>query len=130
MIKFQFTIVIVTIIQAGYAQTDSIDYLGQTPPGSTPVIFAPGIVSIEGRYEYGLSVSPGGKEIYYTTDQPGDGLTVTKYDGEKWTVPEIANLRGNHSCRVRLAAPLLNRQLCPTGGSCGWQPVHYLIKAL
>jgi Tol biopolymer transport system component len=97
MKKFQFTIAIVTIIRIGNAQVDSIDYLGQTPPGSTPVIFAPGIVSIEGRYEYGLSVSPDGKEIYYTTDQPGDGLTVTKYDGEKWTVPEIANLRGKHS---------------------------------
>jgi Tol biopolymer transport system component len=79
------------------AQEQSWQYLSQTLPEETPVIFAPGIVSIEGRYEYGLSVSPDGKEIFYTTDSPGDGLTVTKWDGSKWTTPETANLRGNKS---------------------------------
>jgi Tol biopolymer transport system component len=79
------------------AQNDSSDYLGQTLPGSTPVIFAPGIVSVAGRYEYGLSVSPDGNEIYYTADSPGDGLTVVKRDDRKWSSPVTANLRGNSS---------------------------------
>ena len=30
------------------------DYLGQTPSGMTAEIFAPGIVSVNGRYEYGV----------------------------------------------------------------------------
>lgn len=74
-----------------------IDYLDQTAPGSTPEIFAPGIVSVNGRYEYGLSVSPDGNEIYFTADSPGDGLTVIKKTDGIWTSPVIANLRGNNS---------------------------------
>ena len=72
-------------------------YIGQTPPGDSAIIFAPDIVSIDGRYEYGLSVSPDGKEIYYTADSPGDGLTIIKRINDKWTKPKIANLRGNNS---------------------------------
>jgi Tol biopolymer transport system component len=81
----------------GQTMPDSALYLGQTPPGSTPIIFAPDIVSVNGRYEYGLSVSPDGNEIYYTADTPGDGLTVFKRIDGKWTEPKTANLRGNHS---------------------------------
>jgi hypothetical protein len=73
------------------------EYLGQTPPDSTPEIFAPGIVSITGRYEYGLTVSPDGNEIFYTADSPGEGLTVIKQVNGKWTGPKTANLRGNNS---------------------------------
>ena len=44
------------------------DYLGQTPPGSTPVIFAPGIVSTAGKNEHTLSFSPDGTEMFFTRD--------------------------------------------------------------
>ncbi|HPG38882.1 MAG TPA: SBBP repeat-containing protein [bacterium] len=75
----------------------AIDYLGQTPPDDAPVIFAPGIVSVNGRYEYGLSVAPDGNEIFFTADSPGDGLTVIKRTDGQWGVPVTANLRGNNS---------------------------------
>ena len=39
-------------------------YLGQTPPGSEPELFAPGLVST-GFYERDLLISPDGDEIYY-----------------------------------------------------------------
>ncbi len=70
------------------------DYLGQTPPDSIPEIFAPGLVSVEGRYEYGLAVSPDGMEIFFTGDGPGDGLMVTRQIDGVWTKPEPANLTG------------------------------------
>ena len=35
-------------------------FLNQPFPGDTAVIFAPGLVSLEGRYEYGMSFSPEG----------------------------------------------------------------------
>jgi Tol biopolymer transport system component len=73
------------------------DYLGQPLPGQTPVVFAPGIVSIDGRYEYGLTVSPDGDEIYFTAEEPGEGLTIVKLVEGKWTEPKTANLKGNHS---------------------------------
>ena len=30
-------------------------YFGQTPPGFTPVVFAPGLISLPGRFEYCLT---------------------------------------------------------------------------
>ena len=30
-------------------------WFGQNVPGSTPELFAPGLVSLEGRYEFGMS---------------------------------------------------------------------------
>lgn len=41
------------------------DYFGETPPGLTPVEFAPDIVSPEGLFEGG-TFSPDGKEFYFT----------------------------------------------------------------
>lgn len=83
------------IIVPGWAQDFPVlkgEYLGQTPPDSVPMIFAPGIVSVEGRYEYGLAVSPDGNEIFFTADGPGDGLMVTRQLDGVWTRPEAANL--------------------------------------
>jgi len=44
-------------------------YFGQIPPGDSAEIFAPGIVSVNGRYEYGVSFSPDLKEIYLAAKQ-------------------------------------------------------------
>jgi len=70
------------------------DYLGQTPPGSTPEIFVPDIVSVTGRYEYGVALSPDGDEIFFTAEDPGPGLMITRWVDGEWTTPEVANLRG------------------------------------
>lgn len=73
-----------------FAQDQSWQYLGQTPPGSMPVLFAPEIVSLSGRYEYGLAVSPDGKQIIYKAEYKNEtynGLyTVTKSD-TGWSNP-------------------------------------------
>ena len=39
-------------------------YLGQTPPGTTPKLFAPGVVST-GLYERDFAVAPEGREFFY-----------------------------------------------------------------
>jgi Tol biopolymer transport system component len=96
-ISFMGLLIVAATACPGQTIPDSSLYLNQTPPGSTPVIFAPDIVSVNGRYEYGLSVSPDGNEIYFTADSPGDGLTLIKRVDGKWADPVTANLRGNHS---------------------------------
>lgn len=73
------------------------EYLGQKTPDSIPTLFAPGIVSIEGRYEYGLAISPDGNEIYFTASRPGPGLMVTRKINGIWAEPKSANLRNNDS---------------------------------
>ena len=66
------------------------DYLGQTPPGDVPSIFAPGIVSVNGRYEQGVSFSPDLKEIYFTAHKKGESSSVyfSKLLDKKWTNPK------------------------------------------
>jgi len=45
--------------------TDAADYFGQTYPNDTPVIFAPDIVSIKGRFEHGISFAPDAQEFVF-----------------------------------------------------------------
>lgn len=66
------------------------DYLGQTPPGSTPQLFAPGIVST-GLYERDITMTPDGNEIYFGVITAEDvTIAVTKRVNGVWTKPEIA----------------------------------------
>jgi len=68
-------------------------YFGQKPPGLTPEVFAPGIVSINGRYEHGISFSPDLDEIYFSANKKGEETSIyfTKLKGEKWTPIKKAN---------------------------------------
>jgi len=60
-------------------------YLGQKPPGMTPEIFAPGIVSSSGAMEYGISFTPDGKEFYFNRN--GVGVMVCTWSDAGWTAP-------------------------------------------
>ncbi|MEM9378472.1 MAG: hypothetical protein AAGB93_00890 [Planctomycetota bacterium] len=44
---------------------DPAAYLGFPPPGLTPEVFAPDVLSLEDRYEYGCALSRDGHEIYF-----------------------------------------------------------------
>lgn len=50
-------------------------YLGQTPPGTTPVVFAPGIVST-GAVELNSVFAPDGREFFFS--RVGDGQDTPK----------------------------------------------------
>jgi hypothetical protein len=70
----------------------------ENPPDTIPKIFAAGIISIEDRYEYGLAISKDYEEVFYTAEGPGDGLMVMRRQNDgTWTIPKVANLRGNSS---------------------------------
>jgi hypothetical protein len=69
-------------------------YLGQKPPGMTPEIFAPGIVSTEKVWEAAVSFSPDGKEFFFTRRENIQGnenriLYMELKDGT-WTSPKPA----------------------------------------
>ena len=91
---------LIALIYVSCAHTDRIfletqeAYFGQTPPGMTAEIFAPGIVSVNGRYEYGVSFSPDLEEIYFTGKRKGERTSVyfSKLIDKKWTNPKKANL--------------------------------------
>ena len=61
-------------------------YLGQKPPGLTPEVFAPGIVSTE-HHEWGLFFSPDMKEAYFSrrnTQSGKDTHLLLKYENNRW----------------------------------------------
>ncbi|MCX6555804.1 MAG: tetratricopeptide repeat protein, partial [Candidatus Aminicenantes bacterium] len=68
-------------------------YLGQTPPGMEPKVFAPGIVSTAGNFEFSIAFSPDGREIYFTRRKTLDGLNTMmtcRWEKAGWTAPEEA----------------------------------------
>ena len=79
---------------ASAEETTFKPYLGQEPPGDTAEIFAPGVVSLPGRYEYALSISPDGKELVFSTEMPGEGSKVmmARHSRERWTAPRPLDL--------------------------------------
>jgi hypothetical protein len=69
-------------------------YLGETPPGTRPVVFAPGIVST-GLYTRDIAMTKDGKEIYFCiSDAAITGIFVTKLVNNRWTEPAIASFSG------------------------------------
>ncbi len=67
------------------------DYLGQTPPGAEPQVFAPGIVST-GLFTRDLAMTPDGDEIYFSVTVGASYdfsaiMTTRRVDG-RWTEPE------------------------------------------
>src|SRR4030042_510639 len=79
-------------------------YLGQTPPGMTPELFAPGIVST-GKHEHGSPVfTPDLKEMYWTAIIRHQGVTVARttfrmkqVDGV-WGKPEMPPFAKQFQC--------------------------------
>jgi Tol biopolymer transport system component len=66
-------------------------YLGQKPPGMTPELFAPGIVST-GILTRDVAMMPDGKEIYFGAalgNYAFSTILVTKYLNGRWTEPEV-----------------------------------------
>lgn len=69
-------------------------YFGQKPPGNRAELFAPGLISLEGRYEFAPSFSPAGDELLFTVQVPGRPACVhyTKIVGGNWTEPKPVSL--------------------------------------
>jgi hypothetical protein len=69
-------------------------YLGQKPPGTTPMVFAQGIVST-GLYTRDIAITKDGKEIYFCiSDASVTAIFVTKLLNNRWTEPVIAPFSG------------------------------------
>ncbi|MGD9253813.1 MAG: hypothetical protein PVG92_07770 [Holophagae bacterium] len=69
-------------------------YMGEMPPTETAVVFAPGTVSVEGRYEYALSIHPDGDQILFSAEVPDQGAAVfiSRARHGVWSAPEQVSL--------------------------------------
>ncbi len=111
-IYFVCFVLLFIIVFGSYAQQDDFPvlkgpYLGQKPPGMTPEIFAPGIISTEERYELNSEFSPKGDEFYFelSTTTPGEKnkgiyfyvIMVSKLIDGIWTKPEMTPFSGKYA---------------------------------
>ncbi len=70
-------------------------YLGQTPPGDTAELFAPGIVST-GMYTRDIAMTPEGDQLYFGVLIGGLAVLMeTKMVDGVWTQPEVAPFSRN-----------------------------------
>ena len=68
------------------------DYLGQTPPGDTPVIFAPGIISGNALEHSVAAFSPDANEVYWASRNNQSAplhVWYMKRINNRWTKPEV-----------------------------------------
>lgn len=82
------------LIKQQLKQNNNQSYFGQSAPGMKAEIFAPGMVSVNGRYEYAVSFSPSLDEMYFTGEKEGGNQKVyfSKHNGKEWTKPKVINL--------------------------------------
>ncbi len=72
------------------------NYFGQAVPGNQAVRFAPGLISLPGRFEFALSFSAVGDELLFTQQVPGQPATVmhSRIEEGRWTEPRSVRLSG------------------------------------
>ncbi len=81
-------------------------YLGQIRPGNTPHVFAPGIISMPGRTEYGISISPAGDEMLFALGNwPYKRTMIIKYDNDHWTGPDTVSFSTTRSAEEAIYSP-------------------------
>ena len=68
-------------------------YFDQRPPGLIPEVFAPGIVSINGRFEGTVSFSSELNEMYFAAENKEEEASIyfSKLKDDKWTPVKKAN---------------------------------------
>jgi len=74
-------------------------YLGETPPGAAPALFAPGIVSTA-QFERDLTVTPDGRELFFTVvlgNYERSAIVTARENADgAWGEPEVASFSGRH----------------------------------
>jgi hypothetical protein len=95
-----------TVFQYQPGETTGIEkpYFGEEPPGLTPKLFAPGIISTQGHFEFGCTFSPDGKAFYFTRrhDSGNNVIMVCRWGEDGWTAPDTAEFSfpGDHEPHI------------------------------
>lgn len=102
-------VILLTCLAAGStalsAGTDNsapaVPYLGQTPPGNEPQLFAPGIVS-DGFNNRDIAMMPDGSELYFAVNMRRFDLSTilgVHWVNGAWSKPEVAPFATNRSLK-------------------------------
>lgn len=89
-----------------------VPYLGQTPPGGLPEIFAPGIVNT-GLYTRDFTMTPDGRELYFVVNVGRFNMSYIvgcRFGNGRWSEPEV--VKGLDRSGIRYLEP----HISPDGG--------------
>ncbi|MEI6884199.1 MAG: putative Ig domain-containing protein [Bacteroidota bacterium] len=95
-----FSLIFVLMLSVSFSRSVWSDtaYLGQTSPGNKPQIFAPGIISLNNRFETYPTFSPDGKEMFFSVVNSawtaGKILHTRELNGT-WTAVDTADFSAN-----------------------------------
>jgi hypothetical protein len=96
------------------------DYLGQIPPGDTPVVFAPGIVSTDSIIQHSApAFSPDGNEVFWWV------IRSPKISNEKWTSWGMSMRRVGGQWTAPYVTPYYGGVAFSTNGKCLYIPGFY-----
>jgi hypothetical protein len=102
------------------------DYLGQTPPGDTPAVFAPGIISTMYQEHSTLSFSPDGNELFWRVEW-GPGLDRSLYNPVTWISNKTMKRIGNR-WTIPTASPYSDRPVFSYDGKRLYFSDYYIKK--
>ena len=100
---------LVILVAPQMAAQDAQPFLGQSPPGTEPVLFAPGIVSTDTR-EWSMAATPNGTEIFFgLSSLAATAILHTAIVDGRWTSLEVAEFSGEFDDFDLTMAPDGNR---------------------
>jgi hypothetical protein len=76
---------------AGTEQAPSWAYLGQTPPGAEPRLFAPGVVNM-GLHSRDFTMTPDGRELYFCVilgQYKLSNIVGCRFENGRWSAPQV-----------------------------------------
>lgn len=77
-----------TVAQEGKKENQK--YLAEEQPGLTPKVFAPSVVSLNNRFEYGNTFSGDGREFFYAVNVgQKPEIHIIKFENNAWAKPAI-----------------------------------------
>ncbi|MFH2001330.1 MAG: sialidase family protein [Planctomycetota bacterium] len=80
-----------SVICVASAQEPAFAYLGQTPPGQEPKIFAPGLVNT-GMHTRDFTMTPDGREIYFCVilgQYKLSNIVGCRFENGCWSAPQV-----------------------------------------
>ena len=105
IIGYTSLIILISLITIHCTKQDKFpmlkgSYLGQNPPGTSPEIFAPGVITTEYHEHSSPAFSMDGTKVYWSVFinfyGPQVILTMQQKD-RQWTQPEVASFSGQYT---------------------------------
>ncbi|UZR96756.1 hypothetical protein [Chondrinema litorale] len=98
------------ILSSANCSWGNLKYLGQSPPTSTPKVFAPELISKADESEFGSVFNKDATEFYYGVDVNGKAeIRYTRLEGENWSTPKILLSHDKYSLNDPFLSPDENR---------------------